>query len=149
MATGIVTFDYILWAARYPELSAFVSQPLAQAFFNEATLYCDNTPTSIVQDVVRRSTLLNMLTAHIAQLNAALGAPSSQLVGRISSAGQGSVNVSTEMNFPPGSSQWFNQTKYGAAFWAATMQERTMRYVPGSVNRANPFTQQITIVGRS
>ena len=36
-----VAFDYALWTDRYPEFSA-VSQPLAQAYWNEAQLYFDN-----------------------------------------------------------------------------------------------------------
>ena len=39
--------------------------------------------------------------------------------------------MQTENLYPPGSAQWWQQTKYGAAFWAATSQYRGMRYVPG------------------
>ncbi|MEK7888230.1 DUF4054 domain-containing protein [Burkholderia contaminans] len=138
MPTGIVTFDYGVWSLRYPALGAAVSEPLAQTYFDEATLYLDNTPCSPVQDVNVRALLLNMLVAHIAQLNQPVGvaaaggsntAAPSPLVGRITSATEGSVSVSTEMNVPPGSAQWFNQTPYGAAYWAATAAYRTMRYV--------------------
>ncbi|KWU25595.1 hypothetical protein AS149_29810 [Burkholderia cenocepacia] len=51
------------------------------------------------------------------------------MVGRILSATEGSVSVSTEMNVPAGSAQWFNQTPCGAAFRAATTAYRMMRYV--------------------
>ena len=132
---GVVTFDYITWVLRYPEL-ATVAQPLAQMFFGEATLYCNNTPTSPIRDVNQRAPLLNMVTAHIAALN---GQPSSPLVGRINSASEGSVSVQTQMEFPPGSAQWFNQTKYGAAFWQATVQFRTMRYVANPARPTDPF----------
>lgn len=137
---SVVVFDYSAWAARYPELSASVAEPLAQQYFNEAQLYCDNTPCSIVRDLCMRATLLNMVTAHIAALNAPLnGQASSTLVGRISNATEGSVSVGTQMDMPPGSAQWFNQTKYGAAFWQATAQFRAMRYVPGPVPPVNPW----------
>lgn len=142
--SGVVTFSYADWSLRYPELAASVSAPLAQLYFNEASLYCDNTPTSIVRDLPTRELLLNMLTAHVASLNASLnGQESSTLVGRISNATQGSVSVATQMDLPPGSAQWFAQTKYGAAYWAATARYRTMRYVPGPVPVTEPYNWQI------
>lgn len=125
-------FDYAGWFARYPELSGSVSQALAQLYFNEATLYLDNTVTSIVRDTGQRSAILNMLTAHIAALNAALnGQASSPLVGRINSASEGSVSVQVAMDAAPGTAAWFNQTKYGAAAWQAMGPFRTMHYRPG------------------
>lgn len=132
-----VAFDYTGWLVRYPEFTS-VEEPLAQAYFDEATLYCDNTEVSIVPydplalpPVITRATLLNMLTAHIAALYSGVGgAGSSGLVGRISSATEGSVNVSAENNYPAGTPQWYQQTKYGSSFWAATAQWRTMLYRP-------------------
>jgi hypothetical protein len=149
---GIVAFDYAAWALRYPSLAASVSGPLAQAYFDEAQLYCDNTRYSPVLNVSVRAVLLNMLVAHIAQLNlptggsggssggngGSAGAPS-PLVGRISNATEGSVSVQTQMDLPPGSAQWFNQTPYGAAFWAATATYRTMRYVPSPARDMDPY----------
>ena len=131
---GIVVFAYATWSARYPELAAYVPQPTAQLFFNEATLYCDNTATSPITDSSvggQREMLLYMLTSHIIALNANLGAAPSPLVGRIASANQGSVSVSVENNYAPGSAQWFQQSKYGSAFWAATKQFRKFLYVHG------------------
>lgn len=137
---NVVSFDYSSWALRYPELAASVPQPLAQQYFNEATLYCDNTPCSIVTDLTMRAMLLNMVTAHIAALNAPLnGQASSPLVGRINTATEGSVSVGTQLDMPPGSAQWFAQTKYGLSFWQATAQFRSMRYVPGPVPITNPW----------
>jgi hypothetical protein len=108
---GVVVFDYSAWAARYPELASSVSQSLAQQYFNEAQLYCDNTPCSIVRNLCIRAMLLNMVTAHIAALNAPLnGEPSSPLVGRINSATEGSVSVGTQLDMPAGSAQWYAQT---------------------------------------
>ena len=142
----IVTFDYAGWSMQYPELSQVLSGQ-AQGYFNQAQLYCDNTDCSIVQNIPQRTQFLWMLTAHICFLNAALnGAPASPLVGRISSAGEGSVNVSTEMQYPPGSPQWYQQTKYGAAYWAASAAYRMMTYVPGPRQSTMPFGVT-TIVG--
>ena len=131
---AVVSLNYNNWIARYPEFAATVPQNLALLYFNEAGLYCDNTTSSPVQDDSvggQRDQFLQMITAHIAALNApnADGSPASPLVGRIASAGQGSVNVSTDNQYPPGSSQWFQQTKYGAAFWGASKRYRSFRYI--------------------
>ncbi|PVX61241.1 DUF4054 domain-containing protein [Paraburkholderia unamae] len=140
---GVVTFSWGDWSARYPELATSIYEALAQLYFNEAQLYCDNTPTSLIRDTSpggERELLLNMMTAHIAALNAPLnGQPSSPLVGRISGASEGSVSVQSQNDYPPGTVQWYQQTKYGAAFWAATMKYRTMLYTRGPVPVSNPF----------
>jgi len=128
----VVEFNYTNWAARYPELSAWVGQPLAQLYFDEATLYCDNTPCSPIANLSQRTMFLNMLTAHVAALNASLNnQPSNPLVGRISHAVEGSVTVQTQLDVPPGCPQFFAQTKYGIAFWVASAGYRTMHYVAG------------------
>lgn len=131
---GAVTFDYAAWVARYPEF-ANVSEPQALGYFDEAGLYCANDACNPALAVL--PTLLNMLTAHIAWLNAprdasgnpaASGQPASPLVGRISNASEGSVSVQTENQYDSGTPQWYQQTRYGAAYWAATAQFRTARY---------------------
>lgn len=134
-----VTFNYNAWIARYPEFGPSGSQPvdstLAQLYFDEAGLYLENVNVSVISSIAQQSQLMNMLTAHIAALNAAQsgGGGSSPLVGRVSSATEGSVSVSSENDYPPGTPQWYQQTKYGAAYWAATIQYRTMHYIPGPV----------------
>lgn len=139
-ASGVVVFDYTIWSTRYPELAMSVNQPLAQQYFYEATLLCDNTPCSPIRDLGQRGMLLGMVTSHIAALNAPLnGQPSSPLVGRINSATQGSVSVATQLDMAPGTAQYWAQTKYGLAFWTATAQYRTAHYVPGPVPRFNPY----------
>ncbi len=131
---GIVAFDYAGWSARYPELAASVSEATATLYFAEAQLYCDNSDCSPIGDASvggERYMLLNMVTAHIAALNAPLnGKPSSPLVGRIASATEGSVTVQAQMDYPPGTAQWWQQTKYGAAFWGATAKYRRAFYAP-------------------
>lgn len=127
---AVVVFDYEAWAARYPELASSVDAPTGQLYFNEATLYLDNTDNSIVQDVTQRAVLLNMLVAHIAFLNAPIGgSASSPLVGRISDATEGTVSVRTELSGLPGSAAWYSQSKYGLAYWQATINYRNVRYV--------------------
>jgi len=140
MATGVVTFVYADWAAAFPQLAVWVGAPAAQMYFNMAAVYLDNTAVSPVQDVAQRTTLLYLLTAHVAQLLAPQnGQPASPLVGRISDATEGSVTVRAEMKYPEGSAQWYQQTQYGAMYWAATAQYRTMRYLPGPIYNFQPY----------
>jgi hypothetical protein len=132
MSDNVATFNYAIWSAAYPELAASVTQPQAQGYWDQAQLYCDNTPQSVIRDVGQRAMLLGMVTAHIAALRAPLnGQPSSPLVGRISSGTQGSVSVQTQLDVPAGVPQYWAQTKYGIQYWVATTQYRSMRYVPG------------------
>lgn len=129
---AIVVFDPAAFKARYPEFST-LSDALVQAYFDEATIYLNNTDQSRVADVAVRKTLLWMLTAHVSALNGGVnGQPASPLVGRINSATEGSVSVQADMGAVPGSAAWFLQTKYGAAFWQASAPFRTMQYVPGA-----------------
>lgn len=127
----VVVFDYATWSARYPELAAALSPAVAQAYFDEASLYLDNTEASPVCDPGQRATLLNMITAHIAAMNMPGSSP---LVGRITSATEGSVSVQAAYaDATPGSMAWYVQTKYGAAYWAATARYRTGFYTPGAM----------------
>lgn len=123
-----VTFDYDVWAKRYPEFKT-VDPVLAQAYFAEATLYLRNDGTGPVKDEAVQLTLLNMVTAHIAALNATIdGKEPSNLVGRITDASEGSVSVSVDKTALPGSAAWYAQTKYGMAFWQATRAYRLGDY---------------------
>lgn len=126
-----VTFDAAAFKVRYPEFSA-VSDAYLEECFLDATMYLSNADCSPVSDLVRRARLFNMLVAHIAYLGGALSADHMpRPVGRMSSATEGSVSVSTEYTTAtPGSGAWFNQTPYGAAFWQATTSLRGFRYVP-------------------
>ena len=123
-----VTFDATAFKARYLEFAA-VADPLLSACFDEAGLYLSNADNSPVQNLTRRAVLLNMLTAHIAALGGALSSDGQpRPVGRVSSATEGSVSASMEY-LAPGSSAWFAQTQYGAAFWQATTSLRGFRYI--------------------
>lgn len=137
MADAPVTFNYGTWLQRYPEFKG-VDQALATLYFNEASLYCVNSISNPAFPNGTLPALLNMLTAHIAWLNSprdvngnpASGGsqPPSPLVGRISQATEGSVSVSAESDYPPGTPQWYQQSRYGSAYWAATAPYRTARY---------------------
>ena len=116
-------FNFANFILRYPEFSS-LSSTLLQMYFNEAGFYCRNDGVGPVEDQATLDTFMSMLTAHIAALNGGVnGQAPSQLVGRINSAGEGSVRVSTEMKTDPGAA-WFMQTKYGAAYWQASLPYR-------------------------
>lgn len=141
MTTGVVTFVTADFLARYPEFTALntASPALLGLYFNEATLYLNNTVASRVIDIETRTPLLYMLTAHIAAMNGGVnGQQPSQLVGRISQAHEGTVSVSADLPGITGNSAWFAQTKYGLAYWQATARYRQMRVIPGmSLNPPN------------
>lgn len=138
-----VTFDYASWSARYPEFSTTVTSAIqAQLYFDEATIWHANDGSGPVTDSTRQLALLNMLTAHVAQL--AVGSsqqPASPLVGRVSSASEGSVSVQAEDAdaSSPGSQAWFKQTKYGNSYWSATAQYRQAQYRPGRRRNFSPW----------
>lgn len=134
--TGIVTFVYADWSLIYPELvppAGTTTEAMATNDFNIATLYLNNTPGSIVGDTTRRTTLLYLLTAHIAAIAARQGiAPG--LIGAITSASQGSVSVGATIGAVNSNQVWYYQTPYGMAYWQATMAYRAGgRYKPGRV----------------
>jgi hypothetical protein len=121
-------FDYTAWIARYPEF-ATVPQATVTAYFSEAGIYLNSRIPAGAQRVV----YLNMITAHICAIYSGVGGNQpSGVVGRVSTAKQGSVNVA--LQYTPANNDlqaWFNQTVYGAAYWAATAGYRTLHYVPG------------------
>jgi hypothetical protein len=132
----IAVFSYGTWTARYPEFTQ-ISPALAQLFFNEATDYHRNDGGGPVNNQDTQLRLLNMITAHIAALNTPDNqgnAPSNKIVGKIQSAGQGTVNVMVAYD-ATNPEQWYAQTTYGAAYWAATAQFRTFRPVRGYSRR--------------
>lgn len=131
----IVQFSFATFAARYPEFAA-VNPATAQLWFNEAGLYNRNDGGGPVNDAAVQLMLMNMLTAHIGMMAGALnpiGNPESAVVGRISSATEGSVSVQVDYDTSakPGTQAWAIQTQYGAAWWQATLQFRSARYSPG------------------
>lgn len=137
-----IAFNYQAWVARFPEF-ADVAQPLVQEYFNEATIFHANDGSGPVGNPVIQTVLMNLATAHICKLNAPLrGEPSPDAVGRVSNASEGSVSVGLQMDLPPGSAQWWAQTKYGAAYWAAAAPFRMMRYKRGRPRNFNPWPFQ-------
>lgn len=122
---AIVVFKPTAFRTRYREFAA-MDDELLNDFFAEATDIVNNTDSSIIRDVELRRRLLWYLVAHKAALESSEG-----MVGRISSATEGSVSVSSEFIAPKtGTAAWYFQTKYGADYWTASAKFRNFRYVP-------------------
>ena len=116
----------------YPEFSNVTDTQLEMILL-QAPLYLDNTVMSCVADESKRTILLYMICAHLCYLrfgdNRKRGGTG--MVGRISSASEGSVSVSSDL---PGGSytfSWYSQSPYGLDFWQATKSCRGFRYYPG------------------
>lgn len=127
-----VAFVYADWVTQFPEF-AYLTEAQATEYFDWATTYVRNDgggPCTVTQ---LQTQMLYLVTAHLVKLFAPTntGQPGSgtQLVGRVSSAGEGSVNVSAEYAGPQAAAFWL-QTQYGAAFWQMSAVFRTMRYIP-------------------
>ena len=155
--TPPVTFNFQTFTAIFPEFSCLTA-PQADGYFMLAQLYCPNVPQNPFNCSGVLAQLLYLLTAHIAWLLSpkdgagnptapGQGTPPPPLVGRISQATQGSVNVSLELDGTAGgpSEQFFSQTQYGLMFWQATASIRAARYVanptivPGTVYPSAPW----------
>ena len=134
VGTPPVVFVPSDWKTRYPEFTG-VSDAAAQLYFDEATLYCANR-LNPVRTVAALTMLLYMVTAHIAALNSPTTSSGSDPLtppGRVASATEGSVSATFSVGSgpEPGSKGWFTQTKYGFAFWQASLAYRLFQYVPG------------------
>lgn len=137
---GIVVFNYTEWLAQYPEFAPNngqgVTQTQAQNFFNRVTYggLIDNTAVSPIQDLFQRTIILNLAVCHLAVLAGALNPSQRQLVGKINSATQGSVSVSTDSATKGGElAAYWGQTTYGATLYAMLLPFRTAFYVPPPV----------------
>lgn len=131
-----VTFSPTAWAAEFPEFAAIPSAQ-AQGYFNRATLLCAN-KLNPVRTVEALTALLYLLTAHIAALNSpvtAAGASSSTPTGRVSQAAEGSVNVTYTNDYPPGTPQWYQSSRYGSEYFTASLPYRLFKYKAQRSNR--------------
>lgn len=138
MTTPVVTFDYATWVGMFPEFSG-CSAGQGQGFFNRACLQFANDTCNPAFSAGNMQTLFYLLTSHIAWISAPrdangnpaqTGQPSSPLVGRVSSAAEGSVNVASEWNTSGQPNEaYYTQTTYGAEFWTAMAVFRTAQYL--------------------
>jgi hypothetical protein len=127
---AVAVFDPAAFKLAYPAFASLTNDQL-QAMFDIATLYLRNDGTSPVKTVAAQTTLLYMLTAHLCQMTfGANGQGSAGIVGRVSSASEGSVSIGADYPSTPNNA-WFVQTPYGASFWQATAAYRMTHYIPG------------------
>jgi hypothetical protein len=133
---GTVVFDYDRFVSAFPQFAGASTDAL-ERFWLTAGLIFRNDWTSPESDLLTRSYLLALLTAHIATLFAGPapgggGFGGGGMVGRINSKSVNGVSVSAE-GFPgvTGTQGWYLMTQYGALFWKATAAYRTMHYVSG------------------
>ena len=136
-----VTFDFPTWVAMFPVFGG-LNPTLGQAYFNRATgaIIANSTSNPAFGDG-NLPYLIYLATSHVAWLNSpkdangapsATGQPASPLVGRISSASEGSVSV--QVDYPLGTDstaqeKYLAQTPYGVELWNALAPYRTGRYL--------------------
>ena len=126
--SGVVRFDASRFRKLYPKISATDDQ--LSMFFVEAGMQCNNTDKSIIKNLDERELLLFLLVAHIATLQQRIDS-GNEAVGRVASASEGSVSVSLDNGQTTQSEKWYQQTPYGARYWALIKQYRSFFYVLG------------------
>lgn len=122
---GVVVFDPAEFRLLYPSITATDEQ--LEMYFAMAETFLDNTECSIVKDLDARKTMLYLLVAHIALLSqqAESGNP---VVGRISSATEGTVSIGLDYGTMGNNERWYLQTPWGAMYWQLTKKYRSMVY---------------------
>lgn len=130
---AIVTLDIPKFRAMYPEFSNLTDAQLP-FLFDRATDYLNNSDFSLVIDAAKRERLLYLLVAHLAYVRYgdANGSGGSGMVGRLSSASEGSVSVSSDAGQIEFRYMWYTQSQYGMDYWQATKVYRMANYYPGS-----------------
>lgn len=130
---GVVVFVAADFKTAFPEF-ATVADPALVLNFGLAELQLANTCKGRVINAVEREKLLNLLVAHITQLrNGANGVAPGGMVGRISSAQEGSVRADADMGTVVYGQAYYLQTQWGAMFWQATAKYRTAVYIPAPI----------------
>lgn len=129
---AVVTLNIASFRAMYPEFSN-VADAVLPFLFDQSTDYLDNTDFSLVDDAIKRERLLYMLMAHLAYMrygdSAGNGGPG--MVGRISSASEGTASASSELGPIEFRYAWYTQSQYGMDYWQATKIYRMANYYPG------------------
>jgi hypothetical protein len=136
----VVVFDPVEFRALYPSISATDVQ--LEDYFAMAETFLDNTKCSVVKDLGARKRMLYLLVAHIATLTG-MAEKGNPVVGRISSATEGTVSVSLDYGTMGNNERWYLQTPWGAMYWQLTKRYRSAVYrlgiAPMPVQRT--FTQ--------
>lgn len=130
MSGGVVEFNVNKFRSLYPTLKAADDQ--LNWYFVEATMLLNNTDKSCVKNLAEREVLLFLLVAHMAVLQQRIEGDN-EVVGRVSSASQGSVSVSLDNGQTTLSDKWYQQTPYGSKYWALTAKYRSFLYIATNV----------------
>lgn len=132
----VVVFNPAEFRELYPKITATDAQ--LEDYFAMAETFLDNTPCSIITDLKARKRMLYLLVAHIATLTG-MAEAGNNIVGRISSATEGSVSVSLDFGTMGNNERWYLQTPWGAMYWQLTKKYRSIAYrlgrAPMSVQR--------------
>lgn len=126
MTNGVVEFDVAEFRGMYPNIKNTDTQ--LQFCFMKAELFFNNTEQSCEKDINKRKIYLYLIVAHLATLQAQVESGNT-LVGRISSATEGSVSVSSDYGVLGRNEKFWAQTQHGAEYWALTALFRTGVYV--------------------
>jgi hypothetical protein len=127
---GVVVFVPADFKASFPSFATVADAALAMSF-QLATLQLSNGCGSRIKDAAKRELFLNLLTAHITALkDGENGQPPAGIVGRVSSATEGSVSVKSEVDTSGVyGKDYYAQTQWGFMYWNATAKFRTMVYI--------------------
>lgn len=127
---GVVVFDPVEFVGAYPAFATVSNGALGQSF-QLATMQLDNSCGSRIQDANKRQLFLYLLTAHITALkDGQNGQPAPGIVGRVSSATEGSVSVKAEMDTSGVyGKDYYAQTQWGLLYWQSTGRFRSMVYI--------------------
>lgn len=126
--SNVVVFDPAAFKVVFDEFATVPDAKLNYYFNLAATTILDNSENACIP-LAERTILFDLLVAHQAELKKRIEEGNSGLVGRISSASEGSVSISTDYQIQGNTAQWYNQTPYGAQYWAMTAKYRTFTYV--------------------
>lgn len=137
--SNVFVFDPVAFKAAFPQFASFTDEQLTWFFESVENTYVDNTESSCFTLADRKKWFF-LLVAHKAELQNRINSGNSGLVGRISSATEGSVSISSDYTMGSGAQeQWLKQTPYGAEYYAATASYRQPVWIaatePMPVNR--------------
>lgn len=125
MTDNVVEFVVAEFREDYPMFSALSDNKLQRLFNSAVARHLRNDARSCVRDLTVRKEFLYLIVAHLATLfqRAQSG---NEIVGRLSSASEGSVSISSEYNSNPlGGEKWWVQTTWGAEYWISSAPYRT------------------------
>lgn len=125
---GVVVFDPDEFRALYPTIKSSDAQ--LEDYFAMAETFLDNTKCSVVKDLKARKRMLYLLVAHIATLTGQAEA-GNNVVGRISSATEGTVSIGLDYGDMGKQERWYMQTPWGAMYWQLTKRYRSAVYRMG------------------